>query len=132
MSLVDTIDELLQAAYPADEPGAAVIAVQDGRTIFRKGYGLAQVEFGIPIDPDVVFRLGSITKQFTAVAILMLMEQGLLTLDDSITRFLPDYPTHGHTITTVPATAHLRTTQHAPFVLRFFQADHSKTCGWLR
>lgn len=93
------IDALLQAAYQADEPGAAVIAVRDGLTVFRSAYGLANVELRVPLAPDMVFRLASVTKQFTAVAILMLMEQGQLALNDPITRFLPDYPTHGHLIT---------------------------------
>src|SRR4051812_37064486 len=60
---------------------------------------MANFELGVPITPDMVFRLASVTKQFTAVATLMLMEQGLLALDDPITRFWPDYPTHDHTIT---------------------------------
>jgi CubicO group peptidase (beta-lactamase class C family) len=51
------------------------------------------LELGVPIEPDMVFRTGSITKQFTAVAILMLAEQGKLTFEDDITKFLPDYPT---------------------------------------
>jgi CubicO group peptidase (beta-lactamase class C family) len=76
-----------------------VIVVKDAKIIFRKGQGMANLEFGVPIEPDMVFRLGSITKQFTAVAILMLAEQGKLALDDSISKFLPDYPTHGHLIT---------------------------------
>jgi CubicO group peptidase (beta-lactamase class C family) len=93
------IDALLQAAYQPNEPGAAIIAVCQGQPVFRKGYGLANLEHGIPITSDTVFRLASITKQFTAVATLMLVEQGLLALDDPITRFWPDYPTHAHTIT---------------------------------
>jgi D-alanyl-D-alanine carboxypeptidase len=93
------IDALLQAAYQPDEPGAAVIAVKDRRPVFRSAYGMANLELGVPLAPDMVFRLASITKQFTAVAILMLMEQGRLALQDPITRFLPDYPTHDHAIT---------------------------------
>jgi CubicO group peptidase (beta-lactamase class C family) len=60
---------------------------------------MANLELGVPIEPDMVFRLGSITKQFTAVAILMLAEEGQLALDDAITKFLPDYPTPNGTIT---------------------------------
>jgi CubicO group peptidase (beta-lactamase class C family) len=93
------IDALLQAAYKANEPGAAVIAVKAGQPVLRKGYGLANLELGVAMAPDMVFRLASITKQFTAVAILMLVEQGQLALDDPITRFWPNYPTHAHTIT---------------------------------
>ncbi len=60
---------------------------------------MANVELSVPIRPEMVFRLGSITKQFTAVAILMLMERGKLGLTDRITKFIPKYPTHGHKIT---------------------------------
>ena len=98
-SISADIDLLLSEAYVPNEPGAAVIVVKDGETLFRKGYGKADLELGIPVDPDMVFRLGSITKQFTAVAILMLEEQGKLSVKDDITRYLPDYPTHGQNIT---------------------------------
>jgi CubicO group peptidase (beta-lactamase class C family) len=94
-----TIDNLVKECYKPTEPGVAVIAVRDGEIIFREGQGMANLELGVPIEPDMVFRLGSITKQFTAVAILMLAEQGKLALDDSISKFLPGYPTHGHFIT---------------------------------
>jgi CubicO group peptidase (beta-lactamase class C family) len=97
--LAARMDALLAPAYPADGPGAAVIVVRDGVTLFRKGYGLASVELGVPIRPEMSFRLGSVTKQFTAAAILLLAEQGKLSLDDEITRFLPDYPTHRRKIT---------------------------------
>ncbi|MCI0392650.1 MAG: beta-lactamase family protein [Acidobacteria bacterium] len=93
------INEVLEKTFKPNEPGAAVIVVKDGKVVLRKGYGLANVELGVPIEPDMVFRIGSVTKQFTAVSILMLMEQGKLSLTDEITRFLPDYPTQGHKIT---------------------------------
>jgi D-alanyl-D-alanine carboxypeptidase len=98
-TIATAINTLLQEAYPATEPGAAIIAVKDGAILFRKGYGLANLELGVAIEPGTVFRLGSITKQITAVAILMLMVQGKLALGDPITRFLPEYPTHDHIIT---------------------------------
>ena len=93
------IDALLAKAIPADGPGVAAIAVKDGKTVFRKAYGMANLELGVPLSPDSVFRLGSITKQFTAVAVLMLAEEGKLSLSDPITKHLPGYPTQGHTIT---------------------------------
>ncbi len=92
-------DKLLTKAYPSGEPGAAVLVVKDGETVLRKGYGLANLELGVPIQPDMVFEIGSVTKQFTAAAVLMLAERGLLSLDDEITRHLPGYPTHGQKIT---------------------------------
>jgi len=93
------LDSALTAAYPATGPGAAVLVSHRGRTLLRKGYGLANVELGVPVTPEHVFRIGSITKQFTAVAALMLADEGRLSLDDEITRFFPDWPTHGHRIT---------------------------------
>jgi CubicO group peptidase (beta-lactamase class C family) len=94
-----SIDAMLSGVYKAGEPGAAVIAVKDGRVVFRKGYGMGNLELDVPIKPEMVFRIGSVTKQFTAGAIMILAEQGLLTPQDDITRFLPDYPTRGQRIT---------------------------------
>src|SRR5690242_9342169 len=93
------IDELMSKAYPADGPDASIIVMKEGRTLLRKGYGMADMELGVKVEPDMVFRLGSITKQFTAVSILMLAEQGKLSLSDDLTKFFPDYPTRGRTIT---------------------------------
>ena len=98
-ALAKRIDVVMAEIYKPGEPGAAIIVRKDGRTIFRKGYGMADMELGVPVEPDMVFRLGSITKQFTAVSILMLAEQGKLSLQDEITKFLPDLPTQGRTIT---------------------------------
>ena len=67
--------------------------------MLRKGYGMANLELGVPMAPDMVFELGSVTKQFTAAAILLLQERGQLRVEDDITKYLPDYPTHGQTIT---------------------------------
>jgi CubicO group peptidase (beta-lactamase class C family) len=93
------IDALLSPIYPPDKPGAAVIVTKGGEVIFRKGYGLANLELRVSIEPHMVFRIGSITKQFTAVCILMLCQQGKLSLQDDITSFLPDYPTGGRNVT---------------------------------
>ncbi len=98
-SLPEKLDSILSEIYPRDEPGAAVIVVKDGTVLLRKGYGLAQVELGVAIEPEMVFRLGSITKQFTGAAIMLLEEEGKLSVKDSISKYLPDYPVHGHEIT---------------------------------
>lgn len=95
----EELDNRLMNEYPTDEPGMAILVVQDGRPLLRKGYGLASLEWQIPVLPNTVFRIGSVTKQFTAVLTLMLMEQGKLALQDPIEKFIPDYPTHGHRIT---------------------------------
>jgi len=93
------LDKLLASVYKPGEPGAALLVAKDGQVLVRKAYGMADLELGVPLEPDMVFRIGSMTKQFTSVAILMLMEQGKLSLSDPITKFLPDYPTQGKTIT---------------------------------
>ena len=98
-SIEARLDAVVGANYKSTEPGATVIVVKDGKTLLRKGYGLADTAGMQPIDPGMVLRLGSITKQFTAVAILMLAEEGKLALSDDITRFFPDYPTRGKKIT---------------------------------
>jgi D-alanyl-D-alanine carboxypeptidase len=97
--LAAQLDQLLSSVYKAGEPGAALLIMKDGKVLVRKAYGMADLELGIPLEPDMVFRIGSMTKQFTAVSILILMEQGKLALTDPITKFLPDYPTQGRVIT---------------------------------
>ena len=94
-----TIDQLLSEKYPAGEPGSTVLVAKDGKVIYRGAFGSANLELDVPMKPEHVFEIGSITKQFTSVSILMLMEQGKLSLQDEITEYLPDYPTHGNTIT---------------------------------
>jgi len=97
--LASQIDKLLSGVYKPDGPGASILVKKQGKVIWRKGYGLANLELNVPVEPDMIFRLGSITKQFTAVAVLMLAEEGKLSLQDEITKFLPDYPTQGRKIT---------------------------------
>jgi CubicO group peptidase (beta-lactamase class C family) len=97
--LAADLDALLSAVYKANEPGAAFLIWKDGKVLVRKAYGLADLELGVRMEPDMIFRIGSMTKQFTATAILMLMERGQLALSDPITKFLPDYPTQARTIT---------------------------------
>ncbi len=86
------IDRYLSGIYKQDMPGAAVLAVQKGKIVLRKGYGLADMELNVPMRPDMVFRIGSITKQFTSAGIMMLVEEGKVKLNDLITVYLPDYP----------------------------------------
>lgn len=97
--LASYADRLLAETYPAGEPGAAVLVAHQGKVVLRKGYGLANPELNVPIRPDMVFEIGSVAKQFTAAGILMLADRGLLSVEDDITKHLPDYPAHGHRIT---------------------------------
>jgi CubicO group peptidase (beta-lactamase class C family) len=75
------IDAMFTQILTANSPGAAVLVAQNGKVIFEKGYGLANIGDRVPVTPQTKFRIGSITKQFTAAAILRLHEQGKLGLD---------------------------------------------------
>jgi len=92
-------DKILSSQFKADSPGCAALVMEKGKAVYRKGFGKASLELNVNMQPDMIFRIGSITKQFTAVAILQLEEQGKLSLQDEITKFIPDYPTHGYKIT---------------------------------
>lgn len=98
-SLTTEFDKLLSAEFKPDEPGAAILVSRNGEIIYSKAFGMANLELNIPMQDDNVFWIASIGKQFTAIAILQLMEQGKLNLQDEITRFIPDYPTQGNKIT---------------------------------
>lgn len=92
-------EAVLRQAIKDGGPGAAAIVVKDGKVVYRGARGLANVEKGVPLQPDSVFRLGSVTKQFTSLAIMMLVEQGTIGLQDPIDKYLPGYPMQGHVIT---------------------------------
>lgn len=79
--------------------GLSVAVARDGEVILSKGYGLAEVEHDVEADENTIFRIGSITKQFTAAAIMRLVEQGKLDLDDPVTKHVPGYNTQGREIT---------------------------------
>ena len=75
-------------------PGLALAVVKNGKLIKAKGYGLANVELDVSVTPDSVFELASVTKQFTATAIMMLVEEGKVGLDDKIGKYLPQCARH--------------------------------------
>lgn len=97
--LESQVDAYISTVYKTNEPGATVLIAKDGKPIYRKAFGNANLELDVPMSPNNVFEIGSITKQFTAVSILMLTEQGKLKFEDEITKYIPDYPTLGKTIT---------------------------------
>jgi len=92
-------------AYIADEmreqriPGLSLAVVLDGRLIKAQGYGYADLEFRVPVTPETIFQSGSIGKQFTATAVMMLVEEGKIGLEDSITKFFPHAPANWTSIT---------------------------------
>ena len=93
-----TIDAIMQA-YQGDVPGASVLVVRDGNSLIRRSYGLANLEEGTRATPVTNYRLASVTKQFTAAAILLLIEDGRLALDDRLRQWLPSLPASNDAIT---------------------------------
>jgi CubicO group peptidase (beta-lactamase class C family) len=92
-------DRLVNEQFRNNEPGATVLVARKGQVIYKKAGGMSNLELAVPMKTDNVFRIGSITKQFTAIAILQLMEQGKLNLTDELTKYIPDYPVQGNKIT---------------------------------
>jgi len=86
------VDALFSAYDRADSPGCALGVIRDGEFTYRRGYGMANLEYDLPLGPKTVFRIGSTSKQFTAAAIALLAEQGKLSLDDPVRRHFPEFP----------------------------------------
>src|SRR5262245_32152726 len=93
------VDEVFSDLVAPGSPGCALAVAQGGKTIYEKGYGLANVEEGVAITPRTVFDIGSTSKQFTAASILLLEQQGKLSLNDDIRKYLPEIPDYGHQVT---------------------------------
>jgi CubicO group peptidase (beta-lactamase class C family) len=92
-------DSIADAIIKRGRVAALSIGVTRGRdTLVMKGYGLADVENDLPATAQTVYRIGSVTKQFTSVAIMQLVEQGKLSLDDDVTKYVPNAPTHGRRV----------------------------------
>ncbi len=93
------VDELFAEWDGEISPGGVVGIFMDGRIIYSKGYGVANLDYDIPITPQSVLRIGSISKQFVAMCIAILAEQGKLSFDDDIRTYLPEMPDYGNQIT---------------------------------
>ncbi|RUA10853.1 serine hydrolase domain-containing protein [Flagellimonas hadalis] len=91
-SLESSIDSVLMKKYVSSSPGAVVLVSKKGKPVYQKAFGLSNLESKTPMVTNNVFQLGSITKQFTAMAILMLVQDKKLDLHDTLNKFLPDYP----------------------------------------
>jgi CubicO group peptidase (beta-lactamase class C family) len=89
----DPVDVYVQAEMQKRKiPGLALLVVRDGQIVKAQGYGMSNVELQVPVKPETVFQSGSMGKQFTATAIMMLVEEGKVSLDDSLTKFFPEAP----------------------------------------
>lgn len=106
-SKVEQIHELLSTYEEYDKFNGSVLVSDQGKVIYKNGFGLANMEWNIPNQPNTKHRLGSITKQFTAMLILQLVAEGKLDLQTPITTYLPDYPkANGDSITCHHLLAH--------------------------
>lgn len=93
------IDNLFVEWDKPHVPGAALGIIQDGKLIYTRGYGMANLEYGIPINSKSVFRIGSTSKQFTAACIILLAQKNKLKLSDTLDKFFPDFPSYAKDIT---------------------------------
>ncbi|SDQ16037.1 serine hydrolase domain-containing protein [Flagellimonas zhangzhouensis] len=98
-SLESLIDEKINDSFEESGPGAVFLVAKEGEILYKNAFGMANLELQVPMRTANVFEIGSMTKQFTAISILMLMEEDKLNLDDEITQYIPDYPTLGYKIT---------------------------------
>ena len=93
------VDSLFAAWDKPNSPGCALGVIQNGGLIYSRGYGIANLEYGILISASSVFNIGSLSKQFTAACIVLLSQRGKLTLDDDIRKYIPEIPDYGKDIT---------------------------------
>jgi D-alanyl-D-alanine carboxypeptidase len=98
--LAAAVEAMLAPKFPADRPGVVALVARNGTPIYRKAFGLADVEAKTPLTPESVLRIASITKQFTAVGLLKLVDAGQVRLDDDIRKYLPELPEAG-AVTTI-------------------------------
>lgn len=93
------MDEVFAAYAKPGSPGCVVGVVRDARLVFARGYGLANIEHDLPLTSTSVLDIGSTSKQFTAASVLLLEQQGKLSVDDDIRKFVPELPSYGQTVT---------------------------------
>ena len=98
-SAVAKIDRAFGAVGGADAPGCAVGLSENGRPVLTRAYGMANLEYGVPNTPETIFESGSVAKQFTSALIVLLAQDGKLSLDDDIRKHLPELPDFGKKIT---------------------------------
>ncbi len=93
------VDKIFAKWDTTRSPGCALAVIKDGRIVYKRGYGMANLDHDVPITPSTVFYIASISKQFTAAAIVLLAQQGKLSLDDEVRTYIPELPDFGSPIT---------------------------------
>lgn len=94
-----SIDSVFGKWNSTETPGVAVAVVKNGEIVFKKGYGMANLEYDIPVTPKTIFHIASVSKQFTVFSVMLLEKDGKLSLDDDIRKYIPEVPDFGKTIT---------------------------------
>ena len=95
----EKVDEMFSEWDRTDSPGCALAVLKDGEIVYKQGYGMANLEYGIPITPTTIFHVASVSKQFTAFSVALLAQEGKLSVDDDVRKYVPDLPDFGETIT---------------------------------
>jgi CubicO group peptidase (beta-lactamase class C family) len=98
-TLTHEVDRIFSVYDKPGSPGCSLGVVRDGDFIYRKAYGLANLELGVPLSSQSVFYMGSVSKQFTAASVVLAADQGYLSLDDDVHKYLPELPDYGHLVT---------------------------------
>jgi len=101
------VDKIFAQWNKPDSPGCAVAVAKQGKTVFSRGYGMANLEYSVTMSPEIVSETGSVAKQFTAAAIALLAQQGKLSLDDPVQKYLPEVPDFGTPVTIRQLISHL-------------------------
>jgi CubicO group peptidase (beta-lactamase class C family) len=93
------VDTIMGSVNNTDSPGCAVGVISHGEFVHSAGYGMANLELGVALTPDSIFRMASVSKQFTAAAVLLMAEDGLIDLDEDIRTYLPELVDYGTNVT---------------------------------
>jgi len=127
-SLEERVDKLFSFLNETDSPGIAVLAVRDGKVLLRKGYGLANLEHRVPITPETVFDIASISKQFCGMAISMLIEEGKISLEDG--KLVAKHWRHGTISLTYAYKDDFRGSQYFMSSVEFFRSENGEAAGF--
>ena len=106
-SIITQIDRAFSSLGGAGAPGCAVGLSQNGQPVLTRAYGLANLEYDVPNTPETIFESGSVAKQFASAAVVLLAQDGKLSLDDDVRKYLPEVPRFGKTIGGMPSSVRL-------------------------
>ena len=124
-ALEKQVDQIFAQWDRADSPGCALTIIRQGKVIYERGYGTADLGSGTPIAPTTAFDIGSMSKQFTAACVVLLAESGKLSLDDDIRKYLPRFRDYGHTITIRHLLYHTSGIRDYPWLMALARTEFS-------